>query len=151
MKLLHEISQKEYDAGRILNNDLDVIVERTEDSENTLFVARFLVPGAIAVEGLVGVQGVFDDDTVRFCLANEDGGLDSTVNKAPISEGGILGSLMLRDIRVLRVQEGYFHTYSSELDEELMSLIALQQRELVPVHVTNGGAYGDEERRRLAA
>lgn len=149
MKLLDEISIPEYQEGRDLCADVDSIAERTEDSDSTLYVARFLVPGSMAVEGLVSVEGVYDDDTVHFRLANKDGEVANIVNQAPITDKGIVGSLRLIDVRVLGVKEGYFHAYGNEIDDELMTLITEQQRNLVPVHVTMGGAVGDSAREQL--
>jgi hypothetical protein len=148
MKLLHEISLPEYNEGRNLCSDCVSIVERTEDSDGSLYVARFLVPGTMAVEGLVSVRGVYEDDTIRFNLANGNGESDTELNRAPINDEGIMGSLMLRDVRVLRIGEGYFQAYGSSRDDDLMAFGAEEQRDLLPVHVTLGGAAGVAARER---
>lgn len=149
MKLLTEISKSEYDSGRDMCDEPENIAERTYESESVLYVARFLAPGQIAVEGLVSVHGIYEDDTIHFQLADDDGEPKSETKIATISASGVIGPLTLRDIRVINAQEGYFHLYGNEINDEFEAMLAKMQEELVPVRVTLGGAAGDAARRDL--
>jgi hypothetical protein len=148
MKLLNEISQSEYDLGRDMCHEPETIAEKTYDTEGVLYVARFLAPGQVAVEGLVSVLGVYEDDTIRFRLTDDDGEPKSDTTIAKINGDGVLGPLTLRDVRVINAQEGYFQVYGNELNDEFDEMMKQLDQELARVNVTMGGEAGDAARNK---
>jgi hypothetical protein len=144
MKVLREIPKTEYDADR----DASTVPEVEDDTE-VLFIARFWASREqVAVQALVSVYGL-EDHEIDFQQVSDDGEPIGVPYEAPIDESGIIGALILRDGRVLHVQEGYLLQCGDSLDDEFAALIAEQERQLVPVHVTVGGAAGDQARREL--
>lgn len=145
MKIFREIAKPDYETGR----DSSVVPE-VEDGTDPIFVARFWASAEqLAVEGLVSVHAVFEGE-VGFHQLDDDGEPVGVSYEAPIDDNGILGPLTLRDGRVLHAQEGYLMSYGDTLDDELAELVAQDEHNLVPVHVTVGGAEGDLKRQELA-
>jgi hypothetical protein len=138
MKLLKEIGRQEYESGK----DICTLPEDVEDNTRPLFLARFWAEAEnLAVEGLVIVEAV-NDGAIDFSQASDDGLPASTRYEAPINPDGIIGSLILRDGRVLHAQEGYLKRFGDPLDDELADAIAAQMAQYesaqVPALVTSG-------------